>query len=412
MIWMNKMNLPDIQNTDVDVIYGECEASPNDVGYDSERLKYLNGFIQSLIDEGLICSGSYCLCRYGKVFADNSVGTLALEWMGHNRFAPETLFEIQSVGKLFTAVAVLKLYEDGLLSLEHYVKNLIPEFDVDGFNEITIQHLLTHTSGICALDGFMPEDVRNWEKYINESDSEHTWISAVIKAGLHARPGEKWIYSVAGYYVLGEIIRRTSGMEAEEYIRRHIFTPCEMFDTHWRIDANPALIERYNIANETDLDMVRKSKSLGIMYMANRTYKSYIGVPETAGGQMSTCRDMIKFGQMILQDGIYNGKRVIGKKALSLLYTNLLNPGTRNVTFGKDEAIMYGAGAAIYSAEYDKEQFLTEGTMYHEGAGTSVFLVDREKNFTACFQTSFRKEFDWDPRAVKDVASIIWSGII
>lgn len=41
MIWMNKMNLPDIQNTDVDVIYGECEASPNDVGYDSERLKYL-----------------------------------------------------------------------------------------------------------------------------------------------------------------------------------------------------------------------------------------------------------------------------------------------------------------------------------------------------------------------------------
>ena len=59
-----------------------------------------------------------------------------------------------------------------------------------------------------------------------------------------------------------------------------------------------------------------------------------------------------------------------------------------------------------------KEQFLTEGTMYHEGAGTSVFLVDREKNFTACFQTSFRKEFNWDPRAVKDVASIIWSGII
>ena len=65
----------------------------------------------------------------------------------------------------------------------------------------------------------------------------------------------------------------------------------------------------------------------------------------------------------------------------------------------------------IYSAEYDREQALSEGTIYHEGAGTCVFLVDRREDFAAMFQTSFRKEFDWDFRAVKGLATIIWSGL-
>ena len=114
---------------------------------------------------------------------------------------------------------------------------------------------------------------------------------------------------------------------------------------------------------------------------------------------------------MILQDGCYNGKRVIGKKGLSLLWTNLLKSGVLNVTYGKNDSLQYGAGVPIYSAGYDLEQILSEGTIYHEGAGTCVFLVDREENFAAMFQTSFRKEFDWNWKAVKGIASIICSGI-
>ena len=125
---------------------------------------------------------------------------------------------------------------------------------------------------------------------------------------------------------------------------------------------------------------------------------------------MSTAREMMHLGEMLLRDGTYRGKRVLGKKALSLLFTNLLPEGTMDICWGHNRPIFYGAGLPIYSSSYDREQILSENVIYHEGSGTSVFLVDKQKDFVAMFQTSFHKEFDWDPRAVKDTATIIWSG--
>lgn len=332
--------------------------------------------------------------------------------MGDNQFYPETLFEIQSIGKVITAIAILKLAEDGILYLGQPVKDWISEFDVTEFRDITIAHLLTHTSGLCALDGCYSEDDCSWWKYLDENDIENTWLSAVVKTGLHTKSGEKWIYSTVGYYVLGEIIKRASGISEEEYIKENIFIPCDMLETHWRKSATIEQVKRYNIANETDLAMVKKSREFGEKILAHPTYPYWTGIPETAGGEMSTCREMIHLAEMILRNGYYRGNRVIGKKALSLLYENLLAPDVLNVTYGKKERIQYGAGVPIHSSSLDLEQILSEGTILHEGAGTSVFLVDREEDFAAMFQTSFRKEYGWDYRAVKGIASIIWSGII
>lgn len=401
----------DVPSLSVDVINGTCDVSAEEIGYDKQRIDVLNRHIQSMIEEGLIWSGSYCLCRYGKVFANAAIGNLACNWMGNSKFGPDTLFEIQSVGKLITAIAVLKLMEDGFLYLDQPVKEWISEFDVEDFRDITILHLLTHTSGICALEGCYPEDERFWQNHMDETDPKHSWLSAIVKTGLHSKPGEKWIYSIVAYSVLGEIIKRATGIESEEYIRENILIPCEMFDTHWRKKATPEQIRRYNIANETDLGIVEKCKVFGEMAMASPTYPQWIGIPDTAGGEMSTCSEMVHLGEMILRDGYYHGRRIIGRKALSLLWTNLLKPGVLDVTYGKRKPIQYGAGAPIYSAAYDKEQILSEGTVYHEGAGSCVLLIDREEDFTAMFQTSFRKEFDWNWKAVKGTASIIWSGI-
>lgn len=405
MLWKDVQSLP------VDVINGTCDVPAEEIGYDKQRIEVLNRHIQSMIKEGLIWSGSYCLCRYGKVFANAAIGNLACNWMGNSKFWPDTLFEIQSVGKLITAIAVLKLMEDGFLYLDQPVKEWISEFDVEDFRDITILHLLTHTSGICALEGCYPEDERIWQNHMDETDPEHTWLSAIVKTGLHSKPGEKWIYSIVAYSVLGEIIKRAAGIESEEYIRENILIPCEMFDTHWRKKATPEQIRRYNIANETDLGIVEKCKVFGEMAMASPTYPHWIGIPDTAGGEMSTCSEMVHLGEMILRDGYYHGRRIIGGKALSLLWTNLLKPGVLDVTYGKRKPVQYGAGAPIYSAAYDKEQILSEGTVYHEGAGSCVLLIDRQEDFTAMFQTSFRKEFDWNWKAVKGTASIIWSGI-
>ncbi len=393
------------------VRYAECDASPEDVAYDAKCLDLLNSHMQSLIDEGRIRSGSYCLWRHGKVFADAAMGSIACEWMGNTEFKPDTLFEIQSVGKVITAIAVLTLLDDGLLYLDQPVAELIKEFDTGDFKKITIKHLLTHTSGLCALDGSYPQDERRWWEYMDPADPANSWLSALVKTGLHAAPGEKWIYSTAAYLLLGEVIKRLSGIDAERYIYDKILKPCEMRDTHWRKDATRDQLKRYNIANETDIAMAKRYDSLGERALAAPTYQTWPGIPDTAGGEMSTCREMMHLAEMILRDGMYRGRRVIGKKALSLLWTDMLPPDIRAVSYGMDSGIRYGAGMCIYSSDYDKEQVLSEGTIYHEGAGTSVFLVDRQEDFAAMFQTSFCKEFDWDARAVKEVATIIHSGI-
>lgn len=405
------MNWCEMQKLCPQVTRAQCEADCEEVGYEEERLHVLDRHIQRMIDEKRIWSGSYCLWRKGKVFADAAIGTPAREWQGRERFLPDTMFEIQSAGKVFTAVAILKLMEDGVLYLGQPVREWIGEFDRGDFRHITIRHLLTHTSGLCALEGKYPQDERRWWEYMDESRPGETWLEAVVSAGLHCRPDEKWLYSTAGYYVLGEIIRRAAGMEAEDYIREVIFLPCGMTEIHWRREGREEQIRRYNIANETDLRMAQESEQRGILHMAQPTGPCWNGIPHTAGGQMATGREMIRFGEMILRDGYYRGTRVIGKKALSLLWTDLLGEEIKDCTHFRNVPIRYGAGVPIYSVRTDPDQILSEHTILHEGAGTCVFLVDRQEDFAAVFQTSFRKEFDWCPDAVKGTASIIWSGL-
>lgn len=405
------MNWKEVMKLEPAVIYGNVDATPAEVGYDASRLELLNKHIQSLMDDGLIWSGSYCLWKNGKVFANAAIGDLAVEWQGRDKFLPDTLFEIQSVGKLFTAIAILKLMEDGILYLGQPVREWIAEFDVDDFREITIMQLLTHTSGICALEDTVMGDNRNWCDFLDKDNPKDTWIKAVVKAGLHAKPGEKWIYSIVGYSILGEIIERATGVKAEDYIRDNIFIPCEMYETHWRWQGTKELVARYNVANETDLKLVGNAREKGWQEMAKATYDTYDGVPETAGGQMSTSAEMIHLGEMLLRNGYYNGKRVIGKKALEFLWINLLGENVHDCTYDHNRQMMYGAGVPIYSKEIDLDKIVSENTIYHEGAGTSMFLVDKEEDFVAVFQTSFQKEFDWNHRAVMGTASIIWSGI-
>ena len=86
------MNWKEQQKLQPEVINAQCEASPEEVDYDGERLEVLNRHIQSLINERLICSGSYCLWRHGKVFADAAIGNLACEWQGNDRFLPNYIY--------------------------------------------------------------------------------------------------------------------------------------------------------------------------------------------------------------------------------------------------------------------------------------------------------------------------------
>ncbi len=117
-------------------------------------IKYeLDAHIRNLISQGKIQSGSYCIAKRGKVVSCNAIGDMDL---GNDIYKPvrlDSFFETQSITKMMTAAAILILQERGRLSLNDRVGSYIREFSRQPFAEITIMHLLTHTSGLVAIEG-------------------------------------------------------------------------------------------------------------------------------------------------------------------------------------------------------------------------------------------------------------------
>ncbi len=139
---------------------------------------------------------------------------------------PETRFDIASLGKMFTGVAIGQLVETGLLSFDAPISRYLPTYDSLVSQRVTIHHLLTHTSGLSGIfDGGWDVASRARFRTINEL------IPFFRNRPLLFEPGTKWEYSNAGYVLLGAIIEAATGTPYFEYIQEHIFTPASMHDT-------------------------------------------------------------------------------------------------------------------------------------------------------------------------------------
>jgi len=134
------------------------------------------------------------------------------------RATPETVFKIGSVSKQFLAAAILLLAQDGKIGLDESIGKYL-EATPDTWKDITIRHLLTHTSGLVReVPGFDPFKAR----------PDADVIKAVAVLPLRFTPGEKWEYSNVGYYALAEIIHRVSGKPWAEFIADRLFAPAGM----------------------------------------------------------------------------------------------------------------------------------------------------------------------------------------
>ncbi|SFR80650.1 serine hydrolase domain-containing protein [Anaeromicropila populeti] len=385
------------------IIEGTVSFTPEEAGYDGTRLEKLNEHFIEMISKKEIVSGSYCLSRNHKVFVDNAVGKFSCEEDDDRPFTPDTIFGIASITKVFTAVAILKLAEDGKLRLDQGVGEFLDEFNTPPYNTVQIWHLLTHTSGLIADPGVHENGhYVGWWEMIEENKPE-SWIKAVLKLGLHSKPGEEWSYASIGYMILGELITRISGVHCHQYIEKNIIEPCEMKDT--RFGQKYEWADRYNMPAE-----YRKQKVDQLKRDKKDPDEEDI-IPSTGGGIYSTCNDLIKFGNMLLNNGTYNGKRVIGRKALETMRrVHTSDKVISNCWGAKAEPHPYGLGPEVVQADC-KSQMITPGTISHEGFGTCCLMIDYEEKFVAVWTAQFY-EGDWYAHGLRNVASIIWSGIL
>ena len=250
---------------------------------------------------------------YLKGFGVNSVQELS-------SVTPQTVFDLASCSKSFTAVAVLLLWHDGLIDLESPVCHYLPDFrlaDPQAVERITVQQLLYHTSG---LPGVFAEPLA----FHSGEDAMQKLVAAMQKVHLNHSPGSSFEYSNLNYSLLGALVERVSGMTFEEFMEQRIFTPLGM--THSTLYPNVAAqMER---ADGHQL-------MFGHVVVRNiRLYRS----AAPAGWVMSTAEDMGKWLLVHLNEGRINNRQVIPAEVIKEAHT----PG---ISFEQNgEEIAYGMG--------------------------------------------------------------------
>ncbi len=205
----------------------------------------------------------------------------------------DTKFNLGSMNKMFTAVAILQLMESDKLSLEDTIIQHIPDYpNTEVATVVTIHQLLTHTSGLG--DVFTEEFSANPHQYRSNAD----FLPLFVNEPLQFQPGEQFSYSNAGYVVLGLIIERVSGQSYDEYIQQNIYDPSGMVNTGaFEIDADtPNLAVGYTTRNIWGNETGILTSNTALMP----------GEGFAAGGGYSTVEDLLNFRNALLSFELLN----------------------------------------------------------------------------------------------------------
>jgi CubicO group peptidase (beta-lactamase class C family) len=251
----------------------------------------IDEYMQAHVNAGQF-NGSVLVARDGKVLLRKGYGMANVELEVPN--TPQTKFRLGSISKQFTAMAIAQLAERGKLSLDDPARKYVPDAHT-AWSKVTIRHLLTHTSGVPSFTGF-PE----YRKFKVEKHTPEQVIARFKDKPLDFEPGEKYSYSNSGYYLLGYIVSKASGMPYEAYLRQNIFNPLDMNDSGE--DSNTAIIKRratgYTRRGET---------------WVNADYID-MTIPGGAGALYSTVDDLYRWDQ-----GLYTDK-LVSQKMLDTIF--------------------------------------------------------------------------------------------
>lgn len=241
------------------------------------------------------------ILRQGYGLADLELG-VAVE--------PDMVFRIGSVTKQFTAAAVLLLAQEGRLGLQDEITKFLPDYPTGG-RTITVEHLLTHTSGIQSYTE-MPE----WLPLMRKDFSLKELIGLFKDKPMQFEPGERWVYNNSGYILLGAVIEKASGTTYEKFLEERIFKPLGL--AHTRYDRTDQVIPRR-----------ARGYQAGAGGFVNAPYLS-MTQPHAAGALLSSVDDLAAW-----TEALFSGK---------LLRREWLDRAFTPVALADGESTGYGYG--------------------------------------------------------------------
>lgn len=370
------------------------KITPEDVGLSGARLYKVDHLTQRYIDDGKIPGSITLVARRGEIAHLETQGLMDIE--ADKKMQEDTIFRIYSMSKPVTSCALMMLYEDGYFQLDDPVSRYIPGFKnlkVHGSDEVvgdtmTIQHLLTHTSGLTY--GFLndhPVDHMYDELGVETSKDLDEMIEKLSTLPLVNAPGSRWRYSVATD-VCGYLVQTLSDIPFNEFLTEQIFQPLGMMDTGFFVpeEKSHRLAANYQRTEDDGMQLIDPPGQSP--YLKNRSLHS------GGGGLVSTVNDYYKFASMLLNGGQTDGVRILGTKTLELMASNHLpNNGDLTsmgqATFSETpfDGIGFGLGFSVMLDPVEARILGSTGEFAWGGAASTYFWVDPEEDMIVIFLT-------------------------
>lgn len=283
--------------------------------------------MDQFVADGKVAGVVTMVVKDGKTVHEHAAGFRDVE--SADTLDVSDLFRIASQTKAVTSVAAMMLVEEGKLALEDPLSRFIPEFantevaEIDdgsdgGYRlvpmerEITIRHLLTHTSGISygfgpAEQAFADAGILGWYLAGRDEDIQEA-ARRIASLPLTAQPGSEWVY---GYSidVLGAVVEIASGQSLDQFFQERIFDPLEMADTHFFIPESKAdrLVTVYGLVD----GVLQRMPDGSVM----QSQGQYVVGPRACfsggAGLVSTAHDYVRFQLMLLNGGALDGQQIL-----------------------------------------------------------------------------------------------------
>ena len=312
------------------------------------------------------------LALQGKVVSMEAIGYQDFE--SKKPMRTDTIFDIRSVTKPITAIAIMILLEDGKLALDDPVEKYLPEFKTTASpaqgtsHPITIHHLLTHTSGLPFYRLPEIEDIT-----VKRDRTLADVVVFLSKPQPEFEPGTQFRYSSGGFAILGRVIEVVSGKPYEQFIQERIFNPLGMKDSFFFIP-----IEKQNrVASIYRLQNGKLNKWDEIMaYSRSAKYSG----PEF--GMYSTAPDLASLCQMMLDGGTFKGRRVLSRMSVAAMTEN----HTLNIKSAMTQRPAYqGLGWGLSGDPMNDFPLTSPGSFGHNGAFGAIVWIDPKERLIRIF---------------------------
>ena len=356
-------------------------ASPESVGMSSAALNSATARLQKHIDDGEIAGVVAAVARDGKLVYQVALGKLDRERDADMR--EDALFRIYSMSREITSVAALRLFEEGAFNFDDPVSKYLPEFsdqrvllnsestDLEAtrprVGEMTIAHLLTHTSGLGSRSSalYRENNVRD------RAQSLDAMVSKAARVPLFQDPGTEFRYGIHAT-IIGKLIEVWSGQPFEEYLQQNLLAPLGMTSTLFWAEGNDAdrLAQLYR----------PEAGDLSPYAIETVPWTQRPVLVEGGVGLLSSVPDYVRFSQMVLDRGKIPGteERILSEATAALIYENAVPEAAMPIG---DSRYWLGSGWSLggFNVVLDPSTYaypVSKSTIWWDGSAGTRFFID------------------------------------